>query len=238
MTRHAEDVLEVVRATLDELVANASTDIVRKKLRGLDEACRHMVVTAGQRLTVPAVLKAYAARVLEPTLSLAESSIRNKRDGANPYHALYRAWESAAEVLAERREYKRLPAAGGEILSPRELGGIADPALRHQVALVLAQNTSLKRQNDMLKQVRGAPMIRIEGSGSGTQPESVPVPALDETELDSIRDFLDERKLKARRLRISEDGAVQTPEGRSIADPGFVDALRKLLTATERAGRV
>jgi hypothetical protein len=49
-----------------------------------------------------------------------------------------------------------------------------------------------------------------------------------------IRDFIDPRKLRARHLSKTNQGAVTTKDGRTIADPGFVLALEKIAKSHER----
>lgn len=144
---------QVVEEILKRLVEAASTDTVRVKLRNLNEACSHLIMNGKQRLTVPLVLSTYAAMFPAKDQSIAESSIRNKRGGANPYLELYRAWEDAGEVILARPR-KMGKAKPGEIIDYTELSSIPDPTLRHQVKLLIAQNTSLKSQLDIVRQVK------------------------------------------------------------------------------------
>lgn len=232
MNAVAKQSLEIVEAKLADLLARATNDSIRTKLRNLHDVCKYLVVTGRQRLTVPAVVAAYAARFHLPEQSLAEPSIRNKRGGANPYQELYRAWESAAIVILGTREVPRTPVLHGEVLKPDDLAGIHDITLRHQVCLLIAQNRSLRNQVDILKAVRGAPVIQVIGGSMG----SVPTPlanhlALNEAEVEAVKDFIDERKLKARRLRSLGDGGIEAVDGRRLADPGFVEALRKIVSS-------
>ncbi|BCB22454.1 gamma-mobile-trio protein GmtX [Bosea sp. ANAM02] len=225
---------QVVEEILKRLVEAASTDTVRVKLRNLNEACSHLIMNGKQRLTVPLVLSTYAAMFPAKDQSIAESSIRNKRGGANPYLELYRAWEDAGEVILARPR-KMGKAKPGEIIDYTELSSIPDPTLRHQVKLLIAQNTSLKSQLDIVRQVKNAPTITLVAT-PGTPPpgsQRTSLPQLAESEVEAIRDFVAERKLKSRGLAEHEDGSVTTRDGRDLADPGFVSALRKILAIAE-----
>lgn len=162
MNSATDQALEVVATKLADLVERASNKTIRVKLGNLDEVCRLLVINGRQRLTVPSVLAAYSAKFHSPDQSLAESSIRNKRDGANPYHELYRAWESAAEVIIRSRKAPR--AAVNEILVQSDISRISDPVIRHQLALLIAQNRSYKNQLEILKKVRGAPVVQLISS--------------------------------------------------------------------------
>ncbi len=242
MTPEAKEALATVATRRDELMAAATTDQIRVKLANLDEVCRVLVVDAGQRLTVPEVVRRYKARFVAREQNLAEQSLRNKRGGSNPYHALYTAWAGAAEFVLAPRRTRRQPPMPGEMLSQDDVAGIDDVPLRHQVGLVLAQNRSLKAELDILKDVRNAPVLRIEGGldrfggGQGLAPV-MPLAnhlALTETEVEALRDFVDRRRLKARGLRGAEDGAVESMDGRRFSDPGFLEAVDKIVRSYDR----
>lgn len=204
----------------------------------LHEVCRMLVVDAAQRPTVPEVVRRYAARFVAREQSLAEQSLRNKRGGANPYAALYEAWAGAAEFVLAPRCRRGQPPVLGEMLTTDDVAGIDDVPLRHQVGLMLSHNRSLKAQLDILKDVRNAPVLRIEGASDGgvALRQSIPLAnhlALTETEVEAVKDFVDVRRMRARGLRDAEDGSVETMDGRRLSDPGFLDALDKIVRSYE-----
>ncbi len=228
MNEQANQAIAIVDGKLDELLAAATTEPVTVKLRNIHDTCRHLVVTAKQRLTVPSMVAAYAARHAAKDHSIAESSIRNKRAGGNPYQELYRAWESAAEVVlaASPRGAK---AATGEIMSTADLGAIADSTVRHQVQLLMTQNRSLKSQLDILKRVRGAPVIRLEATHPDRDREAMVGLELTESEVAALADFVAPRRLQQRGLKQGENGVLHARDGKDLSDPGFLDALQKVL---------
>jgi hypothetical protein len=90
---------EEVDQHLASLINRAGTESVRRKLRNLHEACRHLI-KRGKALTVPTVVKCYED-LFERTIG--DSTIRNRRNGKNLYQSLYRKWEQvAAAKLAAR----------------------------------------------------------------------------------------------------------------------------------------
>ncbi|MDV3251126.1 hypothetical protein DevBK_07285 [Devosia sp. BK] len=223
--------IDVVETRLAELIQAAATETVRVKLRNINDTCKHLVVTGKQRLTVPSLLAAYAARFSAKDQSIAESSIRNKRDGNNPYHELYRAWEMAAEVILSTAP-RSAKVLAGEVIDMTEVSAISDPALRHQVGLLVSQNRSLKSQLDILKQVKGTPVIRLESgveSIAGNQPNKNAQLELTESEFSALSDFLAQRRLLQRGLTIGELGVLQSKTGKELSDPGFIDALNKVI---------
>ena len=219
---------QVVAKTLEDLIQNATSATIRTKLTNLDDVCRHIVMVGRQRLTVPSVIAAYAARYHSSDQSIAESSIRNKRGGKNPFQQLYRAWESAAEVMIRPRRPSRVTA--NEIIGDGEVSRISDGVLRHQVALLVAQNRSYKSQLETLKQVRGSPTIQLLSSPNDADYKPLDSDlSLNEAEVAAVQDFLTGRKLKTLGLRRITDGGIVTSDGRRLADPSFMDALDKIL---------
>lgn len=238
MTPQATEALALVKQELTELTAAAKTEQVRVKLANLNEVCRVLVVDAAQRPTVPEVVRRYNARFPAKEHSLAEQSLRNKRNGANPYSALLKVWSGAAEfVLAPSRSNRRR-ADPGEVLTTEDVAGIDDIALRHKVGLVQTENRSLKRQLDILKKAitaTEAPLPKVL-SVPGSDTSRLPVAnelALNETEVEALKDFVDARKLRTRGLRRGEDGAIETMDGRSFSDPGFAEAIDKIVRSYE-----
>jgi hypothetical protein len=230
MTPEAKVALEAVDRRFLELQESATSGTVRAKLGNLNDTCRHLVVVGGQRLTVPEVVRAYAARFTARDQSLAESSIRNRRGGANPYLELYRAWEGTAESVLVPVRARRSVAATGEILTNDDLAGIQDVALRHRVRLLVVQNRSLRNEVNILKEVRGAPIVQMTAVYPvDSVQERTPAMTLTEADVDAVRDFVDPRKLRSRHLKRADDGAIETMDGRTLADPGLCDALEKIV---------
>lgn len=221
---------QMLAAKLDELLKASPSATVRIKLSNLDDVCRHLVMNGRQRLSVPSVVAAYAARIHSADQSIAESSIRNKRAGRNPFQQLYRAWESAAEVMTRSRTRRSPRSTLNEIIGDGEISAISDGVLRHQVALLLAQNRSYKSQLDILKQVRGSPTIKLVGRPENTDYRPLHSElSLNEAEIESVKDFLSGRKLKTLGFKRTMDGGIATNDGRRLADPSFMDALDKIL---------
>ena len=90
-------------------------------------------------------------------------------------------------MLASNRPQRHQPSPN-ELLSPDDVAGIDDVALRHQVGLVIAQNRSLKSQLDILKSLRNAPTLRLPGDAraQGGQAPLANHLALTETEVEAV----------------------------------------------------
>jgi hypothetical protein len=232
MDKQSAPFLEAVETVASRLKSEAKSEVVRAKLGHLDEACSHVVVKAGQRPTIPLVCKVYAGLVVDPKLAMAGQSIRNGRGGANPYRQLYQAWAAAAEGIlkAGRRKGRTREVPHDEILSQDDLDGIADINLRGLVRLVVAQNRALRTEREMLRRAYGTLTVNA-GPRLDHEPgrgECRDAMAMNEAEVDAIRDFLDPKRMKARGLRRAADGAIETVDGRPLSDPAFATALEKM----------
>ncbi len=106
---------------------------------------------------------------------------------------------------------------------------IENPTVRHQVVLLMAQNRSLYRQLNIVKQDQKNIPIRIEGVSLAPADDL----ALSDAEVESIRDFIDPKKMKSKHLQPTPHSGVKLKNGRPIADPGFLDALSKIVRSYE-----
>lgn len=212
---------------LKSLIERASTEAVRTKLGNLHETCRHLN-TKGRRLTVTSVVDAY--KKLFDEEEIGESTIRNKRDGKNLYHLLYRKWENvaAAKVAAAVRG---IPSVDAGVIGQDQIRRIDDPHMQHAVTLLVAKARSLEHQLNTLKEEKSDQPLRIEGipllAGSSDL-------VLSDGEVAALRDFLDPRSMRLKLLNSAKDGSVKLKDGRVIADPGFVGALEKIVKSYER----
>ncbi len=80
MSEAEAQAVQVVENTLQRLIGAAATETMRVKLRNVNDACSHLVRVGKQRLTVPLLISTYATMFPAKDQSIAESSIRNKRE--------------------------------------------------------------------------------------------------------------------------------------------------------------
>jgi hypothetical protein len=204
-----------------ELLARATNDAIRTKLRNLHEVCSQLV-KEGKGLSVTAVVKRYEERFRDPSEAIAIQTIRNNRTNGNPYQSLYRTWTEVATNIAASAQ--RAVRVDGGLIGEAEILAIPNQTLRHQVLLLFSQNRSLHNQLNTLKAARTDLPIKVEGRRLGVGNQL----ALTGAEVDALRDFIDPRKLKAKRLVRTEADALMVTGGEQIADPGFFTALEKI----------
>jgi hypothetical protein len=218
---------EAAAKLLAEQNAAASTESMKQKLRNLADVCRTIVNDPKRSLSIAEAARDY--KKLYSKQPLSEQTIRNQRSGGNPYMAVLRAWQAVASAAAAPIAQR----VDGLILRESDLHTIKDPTLKHQVTQIFAQNRSLHHRLNILKKVQSQGKIRLlDGpdrqimlTGEGL--------VLTGAELDSLRDFLDPKMMKAKQLKRSENDGISTVNGQAIADPGFTSALRKILKSYE-----
>lgn len=94
--------------------------------------------------------------------------------------------------------------------------------------------------HDPIALVRGAPVLRLEA----THPETVvdadtaPVLTFTEVEMAALKDFMAPKRMISRGLVTGEDGVLQARGGKELSDPGFVDALQKVIDHLEAIQRM
>jgi hypothetical protein len=179
---------------------------------------------------VPLVVGHYKALFPDPAQRLAEQTIRNQRPGGNPYLSLYRKWVEVAENIVTAASLKTAMIDAG-IIGEHDIRMIENPTLRHQITMLLGQNRSLLNQLNILKQSQTDIPIRIEGVGLVSGSTDL---VLSDAEVEAVRDFIDERTLKAKHLQRTADDGLKLRDGRPIADPGFVTALEKISKSYEQ----
>jgi hypothetical protein len=213
---------------LEELLARANNEGVRKKLNNLHRACRSVVCTAKARLTVPLVQEHYAGQ--NGGEEIGESTLRNKRAAGNPYRSLYRKWEAVAEAKVAS-SMRRITSIGSGSIADSEIDQIEDPILRAKVNMLMVQAKSSERQLNTLKQERTDIPLRIEGIRLSPGNANL---LLSSAEVEAVRDFADPRSLKAKHLERTKENGVKLIGGRIIADPGFATALEKIVRSYDQ----
>jgi hypothetical protein len=208
------------------LLERATTEPVRRKLRNMHEACRHLV---GRNivLTVKGVREA-CDKLFEEKIG--ESTIRNKCGGDNPYQSLYRKWENvaAARVAASAKKMKLLDAG---TIDEDQIRQISPPSMQHAVILLAVKARSLERQLNTLREEKTDIPLVIQGAPLLAGNSDL---VLSTGEVESLKEFLDPRSLGAKMLKKLKDGSVQFKDGRTIADPGFLSALEKIVRSYQR----
>lgn len=153
----------------------------------------------------------------------AEQTIRNAA-GAD-----YRAVIDAFAQVVDGSTRQRAASAGyDETLADRIAAHITDSQLRAEIALLLAEHRSLKRQIDILRASTSKGML-IKIDTHGREPGGNVAVNLTDVQLEALRHFLDDANLRDNDWVIEDDGRILTENGREVTRFGFVDAIKAIL---------
>lgn len=227
--------LEQVKDRYEELAEGAKSETTRIGLLKIHQACTDIVEHAKQ---IPSVNQV----VLEMTRKFgkdnhpAAQTIRNKRNGGNPYKQLFDAWKTAAIIVVTKEQNKSRSSLEQTdmALSHSDLHTIDDPTLKLQVTLLLQYNKRIKNQLDILRQVEGKPQIRqIEADGKvyqsiGGQKSVTGGIELNSQEKKALNHFTDEKQMAYRGYQWTEHGSLKARNGEMVGKPGLLSALQKL----------
>lgn len=167
-------------------LTSENSKAVNRKLDAIHSVCKKLV-NKKVDVTVPLLVK----HLTEAGVSISEQSLYNPKSGkkANPYKLLYSAWQSYGSNKASKMAAASADSRRDSSLKDEELAEIGNPVLRYKIALVNAEVKSLRRQNDLIRQVKELPIM------SNSQPEAIEsdspqsLPLLQYNQ-DLIREFL------------------------------------------------
>jgi hypothetical protein len=220
----------------EEIHNKAHGDTMKARLTGVNDACKIIVDKGG----IPD-----ARNVLEwivtnqPAANLSERTIYNKRyGGISPYLKIIKVW---AAVAASTPPGKSVVAKKGlvselrnELVTEADLRSISDPVVRHKVALLIGQYEGIRKQSEMRQAIKSNPPVAgFLTVGAVKDAESHDL-ALEEEEIEALVEFLNTRASGRSGIEFDAVGAVvikRAPAGTRISKPGFVDAIRKIVTS-------
>lgn len=223
-----------ISVLVESLVAEATSDGVKKKIRAIDQVCSELI-KRGAEVTVSLVVK----YMVQNGYKMSSQSLYNKRGGSNPYRKIYDSWSDysvlcqsdSANVKGYTVGASNL--SGTALLDESELKSIDDPVLRYKLGLVISELSSLRKQNDLLRQIKNMNVIQVFSSEHLIGNESREV-ILDQYELDILENFVDSNT----KLSFDENGCLiarrAIPAGTRVSEDSLLDALRKVLKSYKR----
>ncbi len=164
---------------------------------------------------------------------IGEVSIRNK--SGEHFRFLIDAWAAKAKTTM-----KKPPVAHSrkkETPSDMELlKRLDDPALRAVFGQIIAERNKYKSENHILKNKKEV-MIDMRPNSiintSRGQSTVELLPALDgilvNSEIEALRDAIDENKIASKGWTVTNHGAVKDENGRPLFKAGFLTAIQKIL---------
>lgn len=146
------------------------------------------------------------------------------------YVALIKAWSAFSGYPSIKQPKKEVSPPAGHAYLMR----IEDPALRSIMQSVIVERDKLKSQLALLKSTSQI-VVNQRPLGATIAPGSEGVPVIEigaqltDSESDALRKALAKDFLSDQGWSIGQDGEVLTTTGRTLFEPGFVTAIRKVL---------
>lgn len=172
-------------------------------------------------------------RISKANSGIGTVSIRNK--SGEHFRLLIEAWATKANTTMKKphvTQSRRLNIPNDLELLKR----LDDPALRAVFGQIIAERNKLRIENSILKQ-NAEVIVDMRPKHimiSNSENRSVEVlPMLSDiflpSEIEALRDAIDEKKMEFRGLTSSESGAIKDENGRILFKTGFIFAIRKIL---------
>ena len=215
--------------TPDELLQQLKGKSNAQKRRSLDiiyGICREQFERGSKDFSIVAI-----GKLSEKQGGPKEQPIRNKT--GEDFRALILAW--ARHTGGSERKPKKV------IESPIHavLMKIEDPAVRAVMGSVLAENTKLKGQVNLLK--RQVEMI-VDKRPIELQRTSRPVEVLQpstgltHSEIEALTNAVSASLMESEGWTVDGNGRVKNAKGRVLYKPGYVTAIKKVLAVEEKNG--
>jgi len=243
-----QQLMENARLFTDQLTTTVRSDVATK-LSKIDEACRSIIKTGGlvSMPSVRAYLSTnYGITIAPQTLS---NKTLDKRTGQKTHSPLRQVIDKYAEVqrLSEKRPGRVEPrvSMGNALLSEADLASINDHQVRYKTQLLVGRVRNLSNQLNEVRAIQNLPSISAaafpqsflsEGLNASPSIASEGNVALDEEEMEAIKDFVKKTSMRRRNLDFDEMGTLSvnlrpTQESKTVAlsKPELRSALEKII---------
>lgn len=199
-----------------------------KSLDILNSVCREQFERSGKDFSIGLI-----GRLSEEKGGPATQSIRNKT--GNDFKALISAWANHTGGSV-----KRQPKQNDNPLYAI-LEKIPDPAVRAVVGIVLAENKKLKGEVQLLKcnsgiiiDLRPVEFVPMKDSEVQVLPA---LTGLTASEIEALKFSVSEKFLQNEGWNSDASGRILNEKGRVLFKPGFLSAIKKMLSMLQEEGK-
>lgn len=214
-----------IDSALQKAVAS-TTGSKAARLEAFNSICEELV-KKGVPLKITLVVK----YMVENGHQMSQQSIYNKPDGGNHYRILFDLWgEYDTLKRACSRPVVKVEKLEDGFIDDADLKLIEDPALRYRISLMYGELKGLKKQNDLMKQLKEMSVIQSVPEymiGSKDSSEII----LNDYEINILKEFIASNST----ISFNEDGALianlPIRKGQSLSNQGLKDALLKILNS-------
>ncbi len=210
----------------DQLLEQLKTNANARKQRSLNiihQVCREQHKLGSRDFSVATI-----GRLSEGKGGPKAQSIRNKR--GEDFRALISAWANhTGGSMKKQSKPDKSPVYA-------LLDKIPDPAVRAVFGTVLAENTKLKGQVNLLK--RQSEVV-IDQRSATWQPQQLPQQTVDvlppfidltDSEIEALTHAISDKLMKTEGWKVEANGRVKNVSGRTLYRAGYITAIKKILS--------
>ncbi len=209
---------------LQKAMREATSSVKASRLEAFSKVCEELIKKSVQ-LKITLVVK----YMTQNGHKMSQQSIYNKQEGGNPYRILFDLW---SEYDTLKRSYSkpfvREQETSYDFIDDDDLRLIDDPALRYRISLMYGELKGLKKQNDLMKQVKEMSVIQ---SVPEYLIDSKPILEimLNDYEIEILKEFVS----SSSDISFNDDGTLianlPIRKGKSLSNQGLKEALIKVL---------
>lgn len=196
---------------LTKLMSNGGRPIKLRNLQAIHELCRAQYEAGSRDFSIAAIGKLCESKGLLTARGLYNAPLAD-------YRTLIESWAAYAGPALQKRVK--------QLASDNYLSRIEDPAIRAIVQGVIAERNKLKAQLNTLKANTTIVVDRRPLPATGAQNLST---IFTNSELQSLIKAISPEFLESQGWREVGFGEIVNVRGRTVFDPGFATAIRKLV---------
>jgi hypothetical protein len=214
---------EQITQLCKKLVSESNLEKKKSKINNLNTVCKE-IAKYNNDMDITRIVE--NLNKMGTTISV--QSIYNKQKGLNPYRRLFDAWSEYSCLKNSAKSTKITTKKQTELIDEVDISKIENAVIRYKVSLAFGELKGLRKQNDMLRQIKELPSIQAVPTHSLELHDAESI-MLNSYEVDLIKNFLSGNSL----LTFDDDGVLKAKmpirKDSSLSAEGLQDALTKII---------
>lgn len=209
---------------LQKAMHEATSSVKASRLEAFSKVCEELVKKSVQ-LKITLVVR----YMTENGHKMSQQSIYNKQEGVNSYRILFDLW-SEYDILkrSSSKPIVREHESSIDLIDDNDLRLIDDPALRYRISLMYGELKGLRKQNDLLKQVKEMSVVQSVPEYLFESKSTTEI-MLNDYEIDILKEFVSSNS----DISFNDEGTLISNlpirKGKTLSNQGLKEALVKVL---------
>lgn len=209
---------------LQKAMHEATSSAKASRLEAFSKVCEELVKKS-VHLKITLIVK----YMTENGHKMSQQSIYNKQEGVNSYRILFDLW-SEYDILkrSSSKPIVREHESSIDLIDDNDLRLIDDPALRYRISLMYGELKGLRKQNDLLKQVKEMSVVQSVPEYLFESKSTTEI-MLNDYEIDILKEFVSSNS----DISFNDEGTLITNlpirKGKTLSNQGLKEALVKVL---------